>query len=181
MLPARIQLRRNPSHRREGFTPILLANAALALGFGAVSVWLDDSTSVAVWSAALGAVVLLVLLLWIRVRRRRLGATVMSIELSPTRLMFTTKGTNPRFAPLESLTVRRLAYLRNDGGPFDHAPVLELRIPDGPKFRILGPATQAWSQFDADLDSAPRHVVGADDWATLCRFLAPEQDQSDRR
>lgn len=167
----RIQLRRYPGHWREGLLYFLGVNVAVALGAVGVDLVLPDSTPLPVRVAVIGALVVLVVVAAVQRRRRRLSAVAASIDVSPNHLLLTLGGGSPKSVTVASLTVRRLAYLRDQGSAVDHAPVLEFRVPQGPTLRVVGLGARAWPQFDADLSAAPQYAVDASDWDTLSELL----------
>lgn len=171
MPSSRIDLRRYPGHWREGLFFMLGANALLAAGVAGVYLVLPDSTPLSIRIAAIGAALVVGVVVVLRRRRWRLQVATMSIDISPTELVLTERGGESSSVEKRGLTLRRLAYLRHHSGLVDHLPVLELRFGGGPTLRIAGQDVDAWPEFDDELSAPPRYIASADQWAALCGLL----------
>lgn len=163
-----VSLRRYEGHARSVWPWVLGGNAAVigtTAGLDALlsSVALPMPARVA--AVLGGAGLVLGLVVWLARRRRgSVGRFVLAPQVLTAQL-----GRGRRLVcPLAAVSVRRLAYLRHEGGVgHEHLPVLELRLRGGAPILIAGDGAPAWSQTDGDLDTAPPYAVDDAGWSAL--------------
>ncbi|MEM9455936.1 MAG: hypothetical protein AAGF11_17280 [Myxococcota bacterium] len=164
-----VSLRRYVGHARSVWPWLLGGNAvviATAAGLDALlsSVALPVPARVAGVLGGAGLVLGLVVLC----ARRRRGASVGRLALTPQILTVQLGRGRSLVCPLTAVSVRRLAYLHHEGGVgHEHLPVLELRLRGEAPILIAGEGAVAWSQTDGDLYAAPLYVVDGAGWSAL--------------